>query len=114
MKVLTQPEWRRQSGRLFPVFFFWLALIAVTSTQIAPAGRELSWQEALRRSVLSWTVWALLAPLIIKVDQWLPVASDSLFKRFAFHVPFSLFFTALKQLLVGDVIPFFLKWESLQ
>jgi len=109
MELLTEKWWRRQLDPLLPGVFFWLVLIVVMSTQIAPAGRELTWEQALRRSVLSWTVWALLTPLIIKVDQWLPVSRDSLFKRFALHVPLSLFFTTIKQLLAGDVMALFLK-----
>ncbi len=108
MGLLSEQWWRRQFRPLLPVVFFWLVLIAVMSTQIAPAGRELTWEQALRRSVLSWTVWALLTPLIIKVDRWLPISREALLKRFALHVPFSLFFTTTKQLLVGNVMPLFL------
>jgi len=107
MKVLARHPWRRQSRLWLPAVFFWLVLITIMSTQIAVAGQELTWQEALWRSVLSWTVWALLVPFIIKADQWLPLSRDSLFLRWAIHVPLSLFFTTVKQLLVGDVIPLF-------
>ncbi|HYL36732.1 MAG TPA: histidine kinase [Bryobacteraceae bacterium] len=84
-------------------------MLVVTSTQIAPAGQELTWLQALRRSTLSWTVWALLTPLIIKVDRWLPVSRGSLLERFALHIPLSLLFTTLKQLLVAGVIALFVK-----
>src|SRR5215469_13624957 len=107
MKVLAQPPRWRQWGIWLPAVFFWFVLIAIMSTQIAVAGRELTWQEALGRSLLSWTVWAVLVPFIIKADQWLPLSRDSLFLRFALHVPLSLFFTTVKQLLVGDIIPLF-------
>jgi two-component system, LytTR family, sensor kinase len=109
MEVLTEQWWQRRLGPLLPAIFLWVLFIVVTSTQIAPAGLELTWQQALRRSVLSWTVWALLTPLIIKVDRWLPLSRDALFKRFAIHVPLSLFFTTVKQLLVGDAMALFLR-----
>jgi len=81
--------------------FFWLVFVAVSSTQTAPAGLELTWLQALRRAALSWTVWAFLTPFIIKVDRWLPISREAVLKRLAAQVPLSLFFTSLKQLLVS-------------
>ena len=110
MDLAKHQSWRSRLEAFYPAIFFWLVLVAVWSTQSAPAGQELTWPQALRRSVLSWTVWALLTPLIIKLDQWLPVSRDSLFRRFALHVPLSLLFTALKQILVSGAAG--LLWKS--
>lgn len=44
---------------------------------------------------MAWGVWALLTPLIVGIDRWLPLSRDAIFKRFLMHIPFSLFFTAL-------------------
>ena len=44
---------------------------------------------------MAWGVWALLAPLIVGIDRWLPLSREAIFKRFLVHIPFSLFFTAL-------------------
>ena len=107
MELLKRERWLRGARAFLPLGFFWLILVAVSSTQIAPSGQQLTWPLALRRSIISWTIWALLLPIIIKVDERLPVAKDSLFKRFLFHVPLGLLFTALKQLLVVGVIAFF-------
>jgi two-component system LytT family sensor kinase len=109
MQVLTKQWWLRHASALLPAGFFWLVLVAVSSTQIAPAGQSLTWAQALRRAMLSWTVWALLLPIIIKLDGKLPVARDALFRRFTLHIPLSLIFTTLKQLLVTGVISVFLK-----
>src|SRR5258708_12781171 len=96
--------------RLFgPAIFFWFVMVAIYSTQSAPAGVALTWPQGLRRSLVNWTIWALLTPLMIKVDQWLPVSKEALFKRFAFHIPLGLFFTTLKQLLTTPIFPLFLK-----
>jgi signal transduction histidine kinase len=102
-------SWLKQKRVLVPAGFFWLILVAVSATQIAPAGQPLSWPQALRRSMVSWTVWALLLPVVIRLDRWLPIARDSLFKRLALHVPLSLLFATLKQLLVAGVAAVFLK-----
>jgi len=109
MRVFERQWWLKHSNELLQIGFFWLILVAVSSTQTAPAGLMLTWPQAIRRAMISWTVWALLLPAIIKVDALLPVAKDSLFKRFALHVPLSLVFTALKQLLVYEVVAIFLK-----
>ena len=107
MDALNRQWWLKRAGAFLPLGFFWLILVAVSSTQIAPLGQELTWPQALRRSTISWTVWALLLPLIIKVDEKLPVAREALLKRFLFHVPLGLLFTALKQLLAVGVVAVF-------
>jgi len=109
MQLWNRQWWLRHANALLPAGFFWLILVAVSSTQIAPAGLLLTWPQALRRAMISWTVWALLLPLIIKLDRRLPVAPDALSKRFLLHIPLSLFFTTLKQLLVAGVSAVFLK-----
>src|SRR5207249_5241397 len=82
----------------FPALFLWAALVAIASTATAPGGVELTWALGLKRSLLLWTIWVLLAPLIVTVDRRLPVSRDALFKRFVFHIPLSLVFTLIEQL----------------
>src|SRR5438093_2827149 len=91
-------SWKRL-GPFFPALFLWAVLVAIASTSTAPGGVELTWAMGLRRSLLLWTIWVLLAPLIVTVDRWLPVPRDALFRRFVFHIPLSLVFTLIEQLL---------------
>ncbi|HYL37467.1 MAG TPA: histidine kinase [Bryobacteraceae bacterium] len=89
---------RRQRGKLarwLPVLFFWLFQVALTSTASGPPGHQFTRQESIEKSLLAWGVWALLAPLIVGIDRWLPLSRDAIFKRFLVHIPFSLFFTGL-------------------
>lgn len=109
MQVFERHWWIKHSNDLLKIGFFWLILVAVSSTQIAPAGQMLTWPQATRRAIITWSIWALLLPAIIKVDAVLPVAKDSLFKRFALHIPLSLVFTVLKQSLVAGVVALLLK-----
>ena len=106
---LFEQWWLRHKSVFLPAGLFWLILVAVSSAQPAPAGQELTWQQVLRRAAISSTVWALLLPLIIELDRRLPVGRDALLKRLFFHVPLSLLFPALKQLLVAGVVTVFLK-----
>lgn len=87
----------REKGwaRWLPVLFFWLFQVALTSTASGPPGHGYTRPESFEKSILAWGVWALLAPLIVGIDRWLPVSRDAIFKRFLVHIPFSLFFTAL-------------------
>ena len=81
--------------RWFPVFFFWLFQVALTSTATGPVGHEYTRHESFEKAILPWTVWALLAPLIVGIDRWLPLSKEAIFKRFLVHIPLSLFFTGL-------------------
>lgn len=83
------------SGRWLPVLFFWLFQVALTSTMNGSRGHPLSRRESIEISLIAWGVWALLAPLIVGIDRWLPLSRDAIFKRFLVHIPFSLFFTGL-------------------
>ncbi|HYL36733.1 MAG TPA: histidine kinase [Bryobacteraceae bacterium] len=58
--------------------------------------------------MLSWTIWALLVPLVVQVDRMLPVPREALVKRLVFHVPLSLVFTTVKQLLYYATLSLFL------
>lgn len=98
MHAWALDAWRKRLDPVLPLVFFWAVLILITSTSSAPGGVERSWAEGLKQSTLAWTVWALLAPLVIQVDRLLPVPREALFKRFVFHIPLSLVFTALKQM----------------
>jgi two-component system LytT family sensor kinase len=99
MPVLGQDTWRKRLIPFFPALVFWAVLVAITSTATAPGGVEQTWVEGLKRSIVSWTIWVLLAPLIVTADRWLPVSREALLKRLVFHIPLSLIFTMLKQLL---------------
>ena len=78
-----------------PVLFFWLFQVALTSTASGPPGHQYTRHESIEKSLMAWGVWALLAPLIVGIDRWLPVSRDAIFKRFLIHIPLSLFFTGL-------------------
>ena len=114
MRTLSLDEMRKRIGPILPLVFFWMVLIAITSTSTAPGGMERSWMEQLERTTISWTIWVLLAPAVIKVDQLLPVSKEALFKRFAFHVPLSLMFTTLKQLLYLSLASILLNAQGAQ
>src|ERR1700734_3380480 len=105
----TRQWWLRDSGLVRGAIFYWVVLIAVTSTAGAPAGVRLTWPQSLRRSMLMWTVWAILTPLIIQVDQWLPISEESPFKRIAAHIPLSLIFTTLMQFLMSLAVTVIVK-----
>jgi two-component system LytT family sensor kinase len=89
---------RQQHGTLtrwLPVLFFWLFQVALTSTASGPLGHQYTRQESIERSIMAWGVWALLAPLIVGIDRWLPLSRNAIFKRVLIHIPLSLFFTGL-------------------
>jgi two-component system LytT family sensor kinase len=111
----TQSIWRRRLHQLWAMFLVWLVLVLVSFVSPATGNSLLwrpaaavTWTQSLNRSMLSWTIWALLTPLIIRVDRCLPVSRDALFKRFVFHVPLSVLFTSLRQLTIYAVAPYFL------
>jgi len=82
--------------RWLPMFFFYLLQVGLTATsRVGFSGRVLTRAESIEGSVVSWTIWALLGPLILGIDRRLPIARDALIKRFLLHVPLGLFFTAL-------------------
>ena len=95
MEIARDRNQRKGWAKWLPVLFFWLFQVALTSTASGPRGHEYTRHESIERSLLAWGVWALLAPLIVGIDRWLPVSKDAIFKRFLLHIPFSLFFTAL-------------------
>ncbi len=99
MPVSRQDTWWKRLGPFLPALFFWAVLVAITSTSTAPGGVERTWVEGLKRSIVSWTIWVLLVPLIVTVDRWIPVSREALLKRLVFHIPLSLIFTMLKQLI---------------
>ena len=89
---------RNKPGRLarwLPVLFFWLFQVALTSTASSFRGHQLTRQESFQKSLIAWGIWALLAPIIVGIDRWLPLSRDAIFKRFLIHIPLSLFFTGL-------------------
>jgi len=97
MRAWSLEVWQKRVGPILPLVLFGIVLIVITSTSSAPGGMERSWAEGLKRSTVSWLLWALLAPAIVMVDRLLPVSREALVRRFVFHIPLSLFFTLLKQ-----------------
>jgi two-component system LytT family sensor kinase len=90
---------RKRFDLFLLVLLFWLAMIGVESSSAASRGLDRIWPTGLTRAIVAWTVWALLVPFILKLDRLLPVRRDALFERFLFHIPLSLIFSAIKQLL---------------
>jgi two-component system, LytTR family, sensor kinase len=82
-------------ARWLPVLFFWLFQVALTSTASSFRGHQVTRHESIEKSLIAWGVWALLAPLIVGIDRWLPLSRDAILKRFVAHIPLSLFFTGL-------------------
>jgi sensor histidine kinase YesM len=99
MVLPRQDPWLNRLRPFSPALFLWTVLVLNASTMTAPGGRVQTWAEGLSRSLISWTIWVLLLPLIVTVDRWLPVSTDAFLKRFAFHIPLSFVFTLIKQLL---------------
>jgi sensor histidine kinase YesM len=99
MQAQSAQALRKRTGPMLSIVFFWLVLIVITSTSTAPGGMERSWPQGLWRAALSWMVWAVLAPAVIRADRLLPVSRDAVLQRFVFHIPLSLIFTALKEVL---------------
>lgn len=85
----------KRLAQWLPILFFWLFQVALTSTMNSAQGRPLSRRESIEISLIAWGIWALLAPLIIGIDRWLPIPREAIFKRFLVHIPLSLFFTGL-------------------
>ncbi len=88
----------RRTGlvRWLPMFFFYLLQVTLTATRtVGIHGRVLTRAESIEISVVSWTIWALLGPIIVSIDRRMPVSRDALFTRFLLHIPLGLFFTAL-------------------
>ena len=87
-------QWRK-ADQWLPGVFFWSFQVALTSAAFALTNRTATREGSLGRSLITWGVWALLAPLIVGLDRWLPLSREAIFKRFVLHLPFSLVFTAL-------------------
>jgi hypothetical protein len=79
----TNQTWLERVRPFGPAILFWFVMVAVYSTSSAPAGVAISWPQGLLRSLLNWTIWALLLPLIVKADQLLPVSKEDCFLRFS-------------------------------
>jgi two-component system, LytTR family, sensor kinase len=99
MTALAHDIWRKRFGLFLLVLLFWMAMVGVEFSSAASRGLNRTWWLGLTRSMISWTVWALLVPFILKLDRLLPVRRDALFERFLFHIPLSLIFAAIKVLL---------------
>jgi len=112
MAIPAQNTWRKRLRPFFPALLLWAVLVLTSSTASAPGGRTQTWGEGLIRSMLSWTIWVLLLPLIVAVDRRLPVSREAFLKRFAFHIPLSLIITMLKQSFYYSAVAFLLSPAS--
>jgi two-component system, LytTR family, sensor kinase len=84
---------------------FWTLVVLVSSTRSELLDRTQTWDQALRLSIAFWSVWALLCPLVLRLDRglpldrWLPAGRDQLTKRLALrlllHLPLSLVVTTI-------------------
>jgi two-component system LytT family sensor kinase len=81
--------------RWLPVILFWTIQVVLTATVTVAGGQMLTRGQSIQRSIVSWTVWAILAPLIVFIDRRLPMPKDALFTRVLVHLPLSLVFTTL-------------------
>lgn len=94
-------------------FAFWTLVILLYSTGTEMRGQTLDWSQSIRTALAAWVGWALLVPLILRIDRLLPVARDALIPRLLLHIPLSLVFTlaftllfyAASQLLGAPVDP---------
>jgi two-component system, LytTR family, sensor kinase len=89
LKIL--PDGR--SRHWLAAFAFWTLVILLYSTGTEMRGQTLDWSQSLRTALAAWVGWALLVPLILRVDRLLPVARDALIPRLLLHIPLSLVFT---------------------
>jgi signal transduction histidine kinase len=74
-----------------------VALWTLIGLFFATAGGE------LRRVLITWYTWGVLAWLIVLVDRRLPVGRDQLTRRLLWHIPLSLIFSTL-YLCINSVI----------
>lgn len=86
---------RHPVGRWGAAFLFWSLIVLFYSTSAGRMGQRTTWPMALRFAAAQWYVWALLAPLIIRLDRLLPAAPEALVRRVLFHIPASFAFTVL-------------------
>jgi two-component system, LytTR family, sensor kinase len=94
-------------------FAFWTLVILLYSTGTEMRGQTLDWAQSIRTALAAWVGWALLVPVILRIDRLLPVARDALIPRLLLHIPLSLVFTlaftllfyAASQLLRAPVDP---------
>jgi two-component system, LytTR family, sensor kinase len=75
------------------VFAFWTLVVLVYSTRSEVRGEPLTWLASLRLSMAQWYAWALLTPLVVLGDRWLPVQRDELVQRLLLHAPLAVVFT---------------------
>jgi two-component system, LytTR family, sensor kinase len=95
---------------------FWTLVVLVSATRSSVAAIYPSWGQALEASVGFWAVWAVLCPLVLRVDRWLPLdrwvppTRDQLSKRLPrkrlllrilLHLPASIVFTAAQMFLTA-------------
>lgn len=92
-------DWKRLShnplGRWAVAFLFWSVIVLFYSTSTGRMGQRTTWSMSFRFAAVQWYVWALLAPLIIRVDHLLHIPPEALFRRILFHLPASFGFTTI-------------------
>jgi len=95
--VLQQALPADRSTRWWQALAFWTLVVLVSSTRSDAWGETHTWDQALRMAIAFWSIWALLCPLILRFDRWLPIGRDPLSKRLPLrlllHLPASLIVT---------------------
>jgi two-component system LytT family sensor kinase len=88
-----------RSTRWWQALAFWTLVVLVSSTRGDVRAGTGTWLDALQVSIAYWSIWALLCPLILRLDRWLPIGRDPIGKRLPLrlllHVPLSLIVTVL-------------------
>jgi two-component system LytT family sensor kinase len=69
---------------IIPAFSFWTAVGLVFA--LPRLANSAAWRDTLLSSLAEWWSWGLLAPVIVAVDQCLPISSQRLARRLAPHL----------------------------
>lgn len=100
-------------------FGIWSLLILFSTRNPSPIPTR-SWFESLKLTANEWLIWMFLAPVVIRLDRWLPVSRNALFQRFLYHIPLGLgmstFAILLRELttFAGEKYTFSLSFEMLE
>jgi two-component system LytT family sensor kinase len=90
-----------------------VALFFSTQRWVASGGGWEAFQDALRRSLPQWYVWAVLSPFVFRADSWAKGDGSSLRRRIFRHIPLALALVSLYVILrqVADVLVRNVAWE---
>jgi signal transduction histidine kinase len=90
-----EPGRGEPSRRWWLIFAFWTLVVLVYSTRGEIQGAAVPWTTAVRLAIAQWYAWAILTPLIVLGDRYLPVRRDELVQRLLLHAPLAIVFTIL-------------------